>query len=81
MSSLLAFDRQQRRAPDRAADRRRRPPVELAAGERVLLENVLHGLQVELGGQVGDREVLVVERARSPRPSSIRRSPGRRKAP
>jgi hypothetical protein len=67
----LALDRQQRGARDRRRIDRPPAPRELAAGEQVLLEDRGDRLEVELGRQVEDGEVLVVERLRRERPLRV----------
>ena len=72
----LAFDRQQRGAPDRrrvdacGRDTSARRAAARSPGTQP------HRLEVELGRQVGDREVLLVEGARDARPSRARRRRG-----
>ena len=44
----------------------RNAPSQLAPRKRVFLEHVSNRLDIELGGQIGHREVFLVERARRP---------------
>ena len=57
----LTLDGEQDRAPDRPGVDEFSSPIQLAAGEPVLLEDPLHGLEVELGGEIEHGEVLAVE--------------------
>ena len=57
----LAFDGEQRRAPDRRRVDLPAAQRQLAERQRVLLEDQAHGLEVEVGREIGDRHVLVVE--------------------
>ena len=59
----FAFDRHHGGMPDRRGIHALAPPLHGALRQRILLEHVLHGLEVELRRQVYDREELVVERA------------------
>ena len=60
---VLAFDGQQRGPPDLGQVDPLAAMHHLALRQRVLDEDLVDGLQVELGGQVHDRVVFVVELA------------------
>ena len=60
----LAFDREQHRAPDRARVDALALPLERAGRQAHVLKDLVHGLEVELGGEVEHGEVFVVERLR-----------------
>ena len=60
----LAFDGQQRGAVNRAGIDLAVAPRQLAFCQRVILEDALDGLEIELRGQIGDREIFLVEAAR-----------------
>src|ERR1700752_4997642 len=58
---LLALDRHQPHAPDRLRIDLAAAMHQLALRQEMLLEDVAHGLDVELRGQVHDCKILVVE--------------------
>ena len=58
---VLAFDREQRDAPDLRGIDRLAAMGHLALRQSVPHEHGLDGLQIELGGEIHDREILVVE--------------------
>ena len=58
---VLAFDRHQRDAADLAGVDAAIAMRHLALGQRVADEHGIDGLQIELGGQIHDREIFVVE--------------------
>ena len=60
---VLALDGEQRDRADRAGIDRFAAMHHLALGQGVADEHRLDGLQIELGGQIHDRQILVVELA------------------
>lgn len=57
----LTLDGEQEGPPDRRRVDELSSPIQLAASEPVLLEDLPHGLEVELGSQIEHGEVLPVE--------------------
>ena len=59
----LTFDRQQCGAPDRPRFDRAPAPFERSLGECVVLKDAADSVELELGREVGDGEVFLVERS------------------